>query len=130
MAETEVVPSPDCGNSPKNLFVQDLAIAFAKRDIGSLLDGVSEEVYWRMVGEKEVRGKDELADLVASRKADEVAKLTVHHVVTHGKAGSVNGTRVFKDGRMDEFCDVYEFTSARGNRVQAITSYVIEGHNK
>lgn len=122
---TKVVKSEDCGNSPKNIFVQDLAIAFARNDTDFLLSKVSDDIRWRIVGQKEIEGKDEFADQIASQNSNDVAKITIHHVVTHGKAGSVNGTRQLEDGSIEEFCDVYEFTNATGKRVAGISSYVI-----
>jgi hypothetical protein len=55
-----------------------------------------------------------------------IAILTIHHVVTHGKAGSVDGILQLQDGGSVAFCDVYEFTNAKGTAVRAITSYLIE----
>ena len=88
---------------------------------------MSDDIHWNLVGEKLIQGKADLAELIRSHNAIELALLTIHHVVTHGKAGSVNGTMKSKDGRTIGFCDVYEFTTAKGTSVQAITSYAIEG---
>lgn len=122
---TNVIPSENCGNSPKNLFAQDLAIALALNNVDFLLDSVSSDIRWRIVGGKEIQGKDALTELFQSRTSAEVALLTIHHVVTHGKAGAVNGTMAFKDESAQEFCDIFEFTSAKGTSVKTITSYVI-----
>jgi hypothetical protein len=69
---------------------------------------------------------DPLAEKVRAQETAEAKTVTIHHVVTHGKAGAVNGTMKLKDGRSRQFCDVHEFTNAKGTSVRAITSYVIE----
>lgn len=38
----------------------------------------------------------------------------------------VNGTLTLKSGKARDFCEVYEFSNAKGTSVQEITSYVIE----
>jgi hypothetical protein len=123
----KVTRSEDCGNSPKNLFIQSLAIALAKREIGSVLGSVSDDIRWHVVGKMRVQGKPDLVSAISSPMAPDLAAITVHHVVTHGKAGCVNGTLQTTGGLTIDFCDVFEFTGARGDRVKAITSYRIEG---
>ena len=123
---TRVITSEDCGNSPKNIFVQDLTIALAKRDSKSILDSVTDDVRWNIVGDKLFEGKDNFAEALERIKNDKVVQLTVHHVATHGKAGAVNGTLKLKNGKTNAFCDVYEFSNTKGTVVKEITSYVIE----
>ena len=123
---TKVITSEDCGNSPKNIFVQDLTIALAKRDSKFILDSVTDDVRWNMVGDKLIEGKGNFAKALEKIKSDKAVQLTVHHVATHGKAGAVNGTSKLKNGKTHAFCDVYEFGNTKGTFVKEITSYVIE----
>jgi hypothetical protein len=123
---TRVITSEDCGNSPKNIFVQDLTIALAKRDSKFLLDNVTDDIRWNLVGDKLIEGKDSFARTLEKMKGDKAVQLTVHHVATHGKAGAVNGTTKMKDGKTRAFCDVYEFSNSKGNSVKEITSYIIK----
>ena len=123
---TEIIRSSDCGNSPKNKFVEDLEVAFAQRDTGFLLDSIADDIRWNIVGETPIRGKDALKEAIESIPQDcEVTEITINHVVTHGKVGAVNGIIKRKNGRACEFCSVYEFSSAKGTNVQDITSYII-----
>ena len=123
---TKVITSEDCGNSPKNIFVQDLTIAFAIGDSKFLLNNVTDDVRWNRIGNKLVQGKDDFAKALEKLRKKETTQLTVHHVVTHGKAGAVNGTAKMKNGKTYAFCDVYEFSNTKGEGVREITSYVIE----
>jgi hypothetical protein len=123
---TRVITSEDCGNSPKNIFVQDLTIALAKRDSKFILGNVTDDVRWNIIGNTSVQGKDNFAEALEGIKNDKVLQLTVQHVATHGKSGFVNGTTKLKNGKTRTFCDVYEFSNTKGTAVKEITSYIIE----
>ncbi len=73
-----------------------------------------------------MRGAEAFAAALKRRAEQGVVKLTIHHVLTHGKSGAVDGTLDLADGKTLAFCDVYEFGSAKGTSVKAITAYTIE----
>ena len=116
--------SGDCGNSPKNVFVEDLTIALAKRDARALDAKLTNDVRWTLAGGSTVHGKPALNEALAG--GEPIARLTIAHVVTHGRAGAVNGTLEDAQGRIRDFCNVYEFGSAKGDSVGAITAYLVE----
>lgn len=123
---TRVITSEDCGNSPKNIFVQDLTIALAKRDSKFILSNVTDDVRWNIIGDTPIQGKDNFAEALEGMKNDKALQLTVQHVATHGKTGAVNGTTKLENGKTRAFCDVYEFSNTTGTAVKEITSYIIE----
>jgi len=122
---TTIITSEDCGNSPKNTFLQDLTIAFARSDNAYILDRITHDIRWEIVGATHVSGKTDFAAMITQMDASDVAEITVLHVVSHGKAGAVNGTRKFKSGKVEAFCNVYEFSNAKAERVKEIKSYLI-----
>lgn len=123
---TTIIVSEDCGNSPKNIFLQNLTIAFAKGDKKSVLGSVTNDIRWHVVGERLVEGKEVFAEALDKIGNDRVEKLTIQHVVSHGKAGAVNGILKLKNGKTVAFCEVYEFSGAKGASVREITLYAIE----
>jgi len=125
-AMPDIMRSEDCGNSPKNQLVQEISIALATHATDFLYDYVAEDLRWKVVGRGALQQKTELGDFLDKKGRQAFDSLTIHHVMTHGKAGAVNGTLVLDDGETREFCDVYEFTSASGKQVQAITSYWVD----
>ena len=125
---TKVIVSEDGGNSPKNIFAQDLTIAITKGDSKFLLGHVTDEIRWNRVGHKVIQGRNDFAKALEHMKKEKLVQLTVHHVATHGRAGAVNGKRKLKTGKTFAFCDVYEFSNAKAVAVKEITSYVIETH--
>lgn len=122
-----IVRSPDCGNSPKNKLLEDLEISFARGDLDFILASVSEDVQWNILGKGSIRGKAALVEALQLRQVGDnaVIELTIDHVVSHGKAGAVNGFRKHRDGRSYDFCCFYEFANAKGTQVCSITSYLI-----
>jgi hypothetical protein len=123
---TKIIVSADCGNSPKNIFIEKLTAAFAKRDAKFILGNVTDDIRWNIVGDTLIEGKDNFAATLAQMKNEKVLELTIRHIATHGKAGAVDGTVILEDGKPRAFCDVYEFNGAKGTAVKEITSYVIE----
>jgi hypothetical protein len=123
---TKVVIGEDCGNSPKNIFVQEVTIAFAKGDSRFLLKNVTDDVRWNLLGDKLIQGKNEFTEALEERKNDPAAELTILHVATHGKAGAADGRIKFKNRKTHAFCNVHEFSNTKGTSVKEITSYVIE----
>ena len=123
---TKVMIGEDCGNSPKNLFVQDLTIALAKGDTKFILKNVTGDVRWNLVGDRLIEGKAKMVEILEQIKNDKAAELTIQHIATHGKAGAANGTMKFKNGKTVAYCNVYEFSDTKGTSVREITSYEIE----
>ena len=122
---TEINRSGDCGNSPKNQLVENVSVALATADVDALSGWITDEVRWEIVGGATVSGRSELADAVERLGREEPTAVTIEHVMTHGKAGAVSGRVAFgQDSR--EFCDVYEFSSARGTHVKSIKSFRID----
>lgn len=122
----KVIRSEDCGNSPKNIFLEKLTIAIAKGDAKFILRSITEDIRWHMVGERVIEGKEDLKKVLQETKENAVAELTMYHITSHGKAGAVNGRLKVRGGRTQDFCSVYEFGNAKGVNVKEITLYVIE----
>ena len=123
---TRVIVSKDCGNSPKNIFLQKLTIAFAKGDSKFIFRNVTDNIRWDIVGNRLIEGKEDFFDALDRIKTDQIVQLNINHVPTHGKAGAVDGTKKQKNGKTFAFCDVYEFHNTIGTSVREIISYVIE----
>jgi hypothetical protein len=87
---------------------------------------VTNDIHWHIVGERLVEGKEVFAEALEKIGNDRVENLIIRHVVSHGKAGAVNGISKLKNGKTVAFCEVYEFSGAKGTSVREITSYAIE----
>jgi hypothetical protein len=123
----KVVCSDDCGNAPKKKLLQELAIAFAKKDQIFILEHLKDDVSWDIVGNKHIQGKNHVAELLTQMEKDRATELHINNIITHGSTGSINGTIVLENKKSYTFCDIYNFTSAgRNSKIKEITSFVIE----
>ncbi len=122
----DVTVNTSCKNSPKREFLKDWNIAFAGANSTLVLDNVSDDVTWNIVGDKVIQGKEVFEQALEETKMNKATALTLHKIVTHGKEGAVNGAVVTENGKHYAFCDVYEFTNTKGTIIKSIASYVIE----
>ncbi|MBA3870810.1 MAG: nuclear transport factor 2 family protein [Anaerolineae bacterium] len=118
---------PDCGNAPKKLFIRDFMIAFANGDSPALLDCVTDDATWEIVGERTLKNKTEIESALDKMLPATVKAMTLMSIITHGDEGSVNGIMTLTDDKHYGFCHVYTFNSHGKNaKVKQILSYVIE----
>lgn len=122
---TKIERSEMCGNSPKNQRVEDLAVALATADRRVVSELVTNEAQWRIVGGGVVRGREAILQALEMINGDSFVKMIVEHVLTHGKSGAVNGTICYQ-AKTRSFCDIFEFSNAKGTAVSQITSYQID----
>lgn len=116
---TRIHGSRDCGNSPKNQFVQDAAIALeAGGGPGTIW---SADVIWQGIADAPVAGRDAVAHLIAQRPAP--AEIIIEHAISHGKVGAACGEITLTSGQKRRFSHVFEFTSAKADCIATIKSY-------
>ena len=121
-----IVASEDCGNSPKNAFVEKLSIALALGDSAVVLEAVSEDIRWDRIGKPPLQGKEALALALGQVASQPLDDLVILHAISHGRDGAVNGTIKLRNGGKRAFCHVIEFSSAKGASVRLITSYFVD----
>ncbi len=119
---TEIARKASCGNSPKNTFVQELAIALLMNDADGIIAGTSEVVEWNIAGDTITTGRDQLLALECPEKAE----IEVSHAISHGREGSASGNYTLADGSVYDFADVYEFVNTTAKAVKSIRSFRIE----
>ena len=116
----KLIIGEDCGNSPKKSFLKQINIAFAKGDSIFIINNVSEDITWNIIGDMLIQGKSDLEKTLENMKKDIVEELTINSIITHGREGAVNGLIKMKDGRNYAFCDIYEFCGAKGSCVNQL----------
>jgi len=122
---TKITRSKACGNSPKNQLVENLSVALLTGDVRTVSYLVSDDVEWRRVGGDVIRGRQALLQSVQRGNGASIVRLTVEHVVTHGRSGAVDGTIQYR-GKASGFCDVFEFGNTKGTTVDRITTYRVD----
>lgn len=119
MRLTQVQGSKDCGNSPKNKFVQDVAVAMERGE--AIPDAVSEDVTWEQPATQLILGKTAIFEHLRSRP--EPSSIIVQHAISHGKVGAASGEVILANGQTRRFCHVFEFTNTKANCIAVIRSY-------
>lgn len=123
---TKIKVKTDCGHSPKREFLKDFNMAFGKGKAKFLIENVTEDIFWNIIGDRTIEGKVAYAKAINEMKNKEVSEFVIEKIVTHGKEGAVNGKVKMKDGKEYAFSDFYEFKNTKSTNLKTITSYVIE----
>ena len=124
-----VTVTADCGNSPKNHFIKDFLVAFAHEDNPKIVEMVSDDVVWDVVGHSTITGKEAFQKALDGIPSGQVKEFILDNVLTHGKLGAASGQIIFKNDAVYAFSDVYEFSSASGKEIKLIRSFNIEVKN-
>ena len=121
-AMMKVIRSSGCGNSSKQKLVVDMSVALAGADVGIMASLAVPELVWLHIGKKPIEGQD--AVLSAIRKSGPATEVAIDRVVSHGRAGAVNGI-ITRSGKHTAFCHMFEFKNAKGTHVKSISTYSI-----
>ena len=117
---------PDCGNSPRKLFLKDLNTALAKGDTHYLNDKISEAIEWEIVGQSKVISKEKYLISIKEYKLWKAKELVIDTIITHGPDASVSGQIIAKDNSKFAFCDIYRFKGAAGTMINSIRTFLIQ----
>lgn len=105
--------------------LEEINKAFARNDSDFITGHVTDNIQWTIVGEQTVEGKESFTQTLRSMEADEPMELTIHNIITHGKAATVNGEMKTAGGEVYAFCDVYKFSGFKNPKISEMTSYAI-----
>lgn len=120
---------PAFGNTPKHRVLRDLNIAFAQSDVAGILQRLTDDVRWQIVGQADLRGKAAVRAALTAMRDTVTIELVIHAIITHGAEGAVNGIITTEQGGAVAFCDVYRFASASSTQISSMTSYAISLNN-
>ena len=116
----------DCENSPRKQFIKNFNLAFANADIEFIIDHVSEDFEWEMIGDRTLSGKGEVRQFLESMAAAKSESIRLHSIITHGREAACNGEIAAAGSNPVAFCDVYTFKDTKNNMLINMRSYGIE----
>lgn len=119
----EIQRSGECGNSPKNRLLEDLAVALLSGDGARVAALTTATVHWRTPDSPPVDGQDAVSERAARTAPSPTSALTIRHVVSHGRAGAVTAALQSPSKPATELCLFFTFASAAGRAVDSITTY-------
>lgn len=123
---TKITIQADCDNSPKNEFLKTFQVAFAEMDNAKILEMVSDDVEWEIVGHNTIIGKEAFQKAIEGLPAGQVKEVILEKVLSHGKLGAASGKIILMDGSIFAFGDLYEFKNTKGSLLRTIQSFNIE----
>lgn len=114
----------------KQTFFQQFNEALMQGDITYILDSVTPDVSWEMIGNDTIYGRDTLAEVLAGMDQTMEYKLTIEHIIINETKAVVNGiievTTRFNELKTYGFCDIYRLAVNETDKINKITSYVIQ----
>jgi len=123
---TKITVPEDCGNAPKKILIRDFNTAFAENKIDKILEYMSDDITWNMVGNKVIKGKKEAEEMLKTMGGEAAHELIINTIITHGDTAAADGVMKFPDTAI-AFCDIYTFTNHSDNaKIRELTSYGIE----
>jgi hypothetical protein len=122
---TKIVSSPNCGNSPKMEFLKEFNIAFANGNVEFIIESVTDEIIWNIIGDRKIEGKEKFSEELEKMKSEKATEIIIDQIVSHGKEGASNGIMKMQNGKKYAFSDFYKFKGVKGEKIKSITSYVI-----
>ena len=108
------------------ILLQKFNEAFANNDTSFILENVTDNIRWNVIGGETVKGKMEFKKALESMRQESPLKLKIHKIITHGRSAAVNGEMGTEDGKTFAFCDIYQFNGFRNPKISELTSYSIE----
>ncbi|GAB2769829.1 nuclear transport factor 2 family protein [Salinimicrobium soli] len=116
--------------NPREEFLRKVNKAFADGDSDFLLNHVSEDFCWVIVGEKTVGGKIEFSEALDQMKDMPPMKIDIQNVIADKNSAIIEGIVVGKN-RLGQkkyfgFCDIFQLEGAETFMIKKMTSYVVD----
>ena len=113
----------------KEEFLRKFNQAFVKNDIDFIVDNITDDVEWNMVGMETTQSKAAVESSFKKMENDfNVSEINIENIITHGKNASVNGIMKMKEKDKIKnygFCDVYTFSGFKNPKIKKLNSYII-----
>ena len=116
--------------SEKEQFLRRVNKAFVDSDREFLLQSISDNICWDIVGEKLVSGKTEFSEALEQMQEMPPINIDIQKVVIQDESAVVSGIVVGRNHlgqkKNFSFCDIYELKNDEGWKIDKMTSYVID----
>jgi len=79
-------------------FLKQYNIAFAEGNLTFLIDSVSDDIVWNIIGDQQIEGKVNFAKALEEMKSVKASELIIDQILSHGKEGAANGMMKMQNG--------------------------------
>lgn len=120
--DLEVNVEADCGNAPRKAQVRDWLIALAAGDVDAVCSELDGDVRWDIAGGHRYEGIDEVRSYVEQLTENRVKKLSIRHLLSHGKQVAAEGATT-----TSRFAHVITYKShGKAAKIAEIISYTVD----
>lgn len=129
--EFKFVCEADPEHNPRSVFICEFNRWFLTEETDKIVEVLTPEIEWEMVGEETVSGLEAVKESFISPEnlggEPRIEEMIVEGIITHGRLGSSYGTMTMSDGQRYRFNDVLEFKNlSRNFKVKKIISFVVK----
>ena len=114
----------------RETFLKKFNRAFVENDLNFIFDSVTDDVYWEMIGDTVIRGKEALIEAMNKVKQPHDMTLDLHSMLVDKDKATVHGSMKRKENQGLEktysFCDLYVFSSSEENKIKELRAFIIE----
>lgn len=111
-------------------FLREVNEAISDLNTDYLLENITNDFSWTIIGKKKVSGKTEFTEALEQMKGFPHMKIRIDNVMTDGNKATVEGIVVGKNRNGQKkyfaFADIYELELENNPQIKNITSYVID----
>lgn len=114
----------------KEKFLKEVNKAYAEGNAQFLMDHITDDICWEIVGEKYIQGKTEFQEVLDQMKEMPPMDIDVDNIIVSEHYGIAEGV-VKSRNRLGQkkhfgFCDIYKFIEGPEIKISNIKSYVID----
>lgn len=110
-------------------FLQKFNEAFVQNDINHIVDCTTDDIIWTMIGDKTIRGKEDLTVSMNEMKDASGLQLKIDTIIIDGNRAAVDGSMSMEDKegmrKTFNFCDLYKLILEDDIKISELRSYVI-----
>lgn len=118
----------------KEEFIRDFNEAFSRNDLDFILNNMSDDIAWDFVGEKTMKGKDEVREFLKPMEGIQTMEMELLQIISRDQSAAANGWMEIKEPSGETkrfgFVDFYEFEGLKMPKVKKMTSYMVRMKEK
>ena len=111
-------------------FFQKINNAFMEGDVDFIIENVTEDVQWNIVGESNDQGKEAVIKMLEPMRGVAAEEYVTKKIITHGNTAAIEGTMKMPNEAGEKktfaFCDIYQLDKFKNGKIKKMTAYIIE----
>lgn len=115
-------------------FVKKINEAFARCDVEFIANSVTDDIVWKIVGDKTISGRSEFERELKRMKKGGLMEISLVDYINEKDKAVVEGIVEIKvepgKQRRYAFCDIYVFQDANSNKFKELRTYISQIKNK